>query len=445
MRQALAGIRVVTIEDVLQLPWATMLLADLGAEVIRIESLSRVDSRRLRPFPENIVGREWWNESGWFHAYFRNKKSVTLDLRHPDGLALCKELIKVSDVVAENNRPGAMERLGLDYKTLWQLKPDIIMLRTSGYGQTGPWGQAGAFARTINPVCGLNDVTGFEEGPPLRLEDSFCDMSTGWNNALAILIALHHRRRTGEGAYIDVSMYETGITCIAPVLLGLQMNASEPGRIGNSHPYKSPHGCYRCKGVNEWVVVSVTTDAEWEALVRAMDQPPWATDERFRASLGRWRHRAELDRSIEAWTSTWERDEIVELLRSVDVPSGPVNSGRDVLTDSHLWQRGFLQGFTHPPRRSRVGRRAYVNPMAHLSRTPGDIRFVADLGEHNEEILGDLVGLGSSQIRDLERRGVIGTVPVDADLKRPDLPSLDQLVEHEQLSSYDRDYKRRVG
>ena len=270
-RLPLEGIRVVSLENIVQLPWTTMVLADMGAEVVRVESLSRLDTRRFRPFPENDPGQRFWDRSGWHHYSGRNKQSVTLDLQQPHGLELLKRLISLSDVLAENHRPDVLERLGLGRDVLRQIRPDLVVLRSSGFGQQGPWRQAGAFGRTVQPLSGLYDLAGFEAGGPVGVEDSYHDLLTGWNNALAVLMALHHRRRTGREALIDMSMFETGVNCIGPALLARQMGSVLPGRMGNSHPHLAPHGCYPCREEDTWVAIAVDGDAQWEGLCRALE------------------------------------------------------------------------------------------------------------------------------------------------------------------------------
>ena len=235
----LRGVRIVTVEEWLQLPWATVNLSEMGAEVIRVETLGRMVVRNLGPYPENKVGKRFWNQGGTHHTWSRSKKSLTLDLKTPEGADAFKELVSISDVVTENNRPGIMERFGLDYEALRQVKPDLIMLRTTGFGQTGEWREYGAFARTVEAVTSLSHMTGFPDGPPVRANTSYVDLTTCWNNMLVVLMALYHRNRTGEGAFIDMSMYESGVSNVGVGLLEQQATGSSPQRMGNL--YQLPH------------------------------------------------------------------------------------------------------------------------------------------------------------------------------------------------------------
>ncbi|MBI4200832.1 MAG: CoA transferase [Chloroflexi bacterium] len=451
-RQALAGVRVVSVEQVLQLPWATMVLADMGAEVIRVESLSRIQSRESRPYPEDQPGEKWWNQSGHYSFFFRNKKSLTLDLRQPKGQELFRELVKTADVVVENNRSGVMKRLGLDYETLRRVKQDIIMLSSTGYGQTGPWRTMGAFGRTVHPISGMCNCTGYDGGQPERFEDNTADICTGWNNALAILIALHHRRRTGEGMYIDMSMYETNANHIAVELLGVQMRSSPHGRLGNAHQAMVPHGCYRCAGDDDWVTLSVRDDGEWQALTEAMGRPELASDQRFADPITRWRNRHELDEIIELWTRGQDKRELMHQLQEAGVPAGAVMRAPDLLTDPHLKARGYFEWFAHPPEWERVGSRPFQGRPYRFSKTPGAIRFVAGLGEHNQEVLGGELGLSPQEMAELERQKVIGTTPAaeregpyQRDLAGAPTPMGQRLVTDGTLTKIEPDYRKVLG
>ena len=443
-RLPLEGIRVVSLENIVQLPWTTMVLADMGAEVVRVESLSRLDTRRFRPFPENDPGQRFWDRSGWHHYSGRNKQSVTLDLQQPHGLELLKRLISLSDVLAENHRPDVLERLGLGRDVLRQIRPDLVVLRSSGFGQQGPWRQAGAFGRTVQPLSGLYDLAGFEAGGPVGVEDSYHDLLTGWNNALAVLMALHHRRRTGREVLIDMSMFETGVNCIGPALLARQMGSVLPGRMGNSHPHLAPHGCYPCREEDTWVAIAVDGDAQWEGLCRALGQPEWAQDQRYMDPLSRWQNRELLDSHIAAWTRQRRKYEVMHLLQEHGVPAGPVTMARDLVTDPHLRERGFIQWFTHPPERA-VGKRPYPGQPYHFSGARPEIRFVPSLGEHNQRVFGELLGVDDDQLQAYQAEGLLGTAPQYEDLQRPEPPTLDEQVDTEQLAFYDRGYRELLG
>jgi benzylsuccinate CoA-transferase BbsF subunit len=447
----LEGVRIIALEQVLQLPWATMLLAEMGAEVIRVESITRVQTREMRPFPENRRGEKWWNQSGHYSYFCRNKKSLTLDLQKRRGVELFRELVKVSDVVADNNRPDVMDRLGLGWETLRKLKPDLIMLGSTGYGQTGPWRRMGAFGRCIQPMSGLYHFTGYEGGPPVGFEDNDADVSTGWNNALAVLLALHHRRRTGEGMYIDMSMYETNVNWIGPALLGMQMGSSPYRRLGNAHHAMAPHGCYRCAGEDEWVVIAVGSDDEWRALARAIGKPQLVSDSRFTDTVSRWRHRKELDEILVAFTRGRNKKQVMHELQQAGVHAGAVMNAPDLLADPQLKARSYFEWFAHSAEWEGVGCRPYQGRPYRFSKTPGSIRSVATLGEHNREILGGLLGLAEKEIEELEKEQVIGTAPAAVqsgpyqDASRAVPLSAEKLVEYGDLSAVDPGYRAALG
>ncbi|MCS7206655.1 MAG: CoA transferase [Dehalococcoidia bacterium] len=441
----LQGVRIVSVEDYLQLPWCTVLLADMGAEVIRVESLARGETRTMGPYPDNRIGQRFWDQGGIHHLWNRNKMSLTLDLTTPQGVEAFKALVAISDVVAENNRAGVIERFGLDYEALRRVRPDLIMLRTTGYGQTGAWRRYGAFARTVDAVTGLSHLTGYAGGPPVRANPSYMDITAAWNNALVILMALHYRRRTGRGVFIDMSMYETGITCIGVALLECQASGTYPPRIGNGHRWMVPHGCYPCAGEDEWVTLAVRTEEEWRRLCQVMGRPDLLTDPRFATYPARWQNREALDALIAAWTRTLDKRTVMHRLQEQGIPAAAVFHAKDLLTDPHFRQRGFFERYTHPPEVEGVGTRVYTGRPYQFSRSKGSIRFIARLGEHNHPILGDLLGLDAARITQMEREGIIGTVPVDAERLRPKPAPPEEQVRIGGVAFRDPQYRTVLG
>ena len=236
----LDGIRVLTLEQVHALPWGTSFLADFGAQVIRVESVDHMQDRRSGPFAEGNAGEEWWNEGGNL-AYFgtRNKESLCLEVVHPRGKEVFLKLVKNCDVVTDNFRPGTMRRLGFDHESLIQVNPRIITLSCTAYGHTGPWRAAGSRARTVDAACGLSYLTGYEGGPSARASSNYMDHSVSNNVAYALLLAIYHRRKTGKGMRIDMSMQETGVSAIGPAILEAQRGISRP-RLGCAHIWKRP-------------------------------------------------------------------------------------------------------------------------------------------------------------------------------------------------------------
>ncbi|MFC2069913.1 CaiB/BaiF CoA transferase family protein [Chloroflexota bacterium] len=447
----LEGVRVIAIEDKLALPWGTKMLADLGAEVIVVESHKR-ENDRIRGggmilYPDNKPEGKFWNQSSPYFSFYRNKMDLTLDLTKPEAIEIFKELIKISDVVAQNFRPGAMKRRGLDYESLKKIKPDLIYLSSSGYGEEGPWQGYAAFARTVDGMAGLSDMCGYVDGEPVIANPSYIDTSTAWSNALAILMALHYRQRTGKGQHIDNSMYEVGVTCIGEALMDYQMNGRMPTRQGNRHTSWAPHGCYRCQGDDKWVTIAVRSDEEWEKMVQAMGSPEWAKDSKYADSPGRWENQDELDKNINQWTENKEYYEVMRLLQGVGIPAGPVLDSKGLLLDPHLKEREFFPRFkgSTDMQEAGVGALPALASPFNLSRTPSSLRFLAGLGEHNEYILGELLGKSEAEIAKLYEDDVIG--------KRPDIPEgwspepipLDALKKIGSIRDYDVNYKEILG
>ena len=407
----LSGVRVLCVEDLIALPWGTMYLADLGAEVIRAESHTRLRSRAWGPFPDAKADPDdWWNQGASHGLYYRNKKSLTLDLTKPEGIELFKEMVKVSDIVAENSRPGVMERLGIDYDTLKEIKPDLIMVGSSGFGQTGDWKSYGAVARIIDGICGMSYTTGYKNDAPVRANPSYMDITTGWNMVLCSLLALHHRRKTGEGQYIDLSMYETGTTCIGPALLDEQVNKRKINRVGNGHERMAPHGCYQCSGKDRWVVIAVENDNQWAKFKKIVGSPDWLNDSKFDSVMGRLANSEVLDSFISDWTKNKSDKHIMDIFQSESVPCSSVYDARDLLTDEHLMSRNFFEPLE---RDSSIGVRAkpYVGRSFKMSKTPVKKQSVATLGEHNNELLGGLLGISDEKMQTLHESGIIGWRP----------------------------------
>ena len=405
----LEGIKVLTLEQVHALPWGTAFLADLGARVIRIESVGHLQDRKAGPFPNAKPGAEWWNEGGNL-AYFgtRNKQSLCLEVTQPAGKEVFLKLVKNCDIVTDNFRPGTMRRLGFDHESLAQINPRIITLSSTAYGYTGPWRSAGSRARTVDAASGMSYLTGFEGGPSIRASNNYMDHSTGNNVAFALLLALYRRTRTGKGARIDLTMQETGISCIGPAILEAQRGIKRP-RLGCGHLWKAPHNVYPCAGNDRWIAITVASDAEWDALKRAMGAPDWAQDPRYDSAPGRWQHRHALDEKVAAWTALHDDLELTRLLQAQGVCAGATLTAADLVKDPHLRERDALQDIERAG-----GLRTYAARPFRMADMPMSIRHVAAMGEHNEAVLREVAGLSKEEIRALAEQGVI------ADRPRPD-------------------------
>ncbi len=413
----LNGIRVIDLGRVWSGPLTTRIFGDFGADVIKVESLAgrgefagATARQKTMPheFPNKVPGPHPWNTSSMFNDLNRNKKSLTLNLATPQGQEVFKKLVKVSDIVVENYTPRVMANFGLDYPVLKEIRPGLIMLSMPAYGMTGPYHEFPGYGNTIEPVAGITNLVGYPGEAPHPLGMIAGDVLAALHGASAILVALWHRQQTGQGQYIDLSQAETQTSVIGEYILGYQMTGQEPVRRGNRHPSMAPHGCYRCKGDDSWVVIAVGSDGEWRSLCHVMGDPPWAERPEFAGQLSRWKNQDEIDKFISAWTINHEHYEVMRLLQPAGVACGPVLNGREVLHDPHLDARGFFVNIPH----KEAGTHRYAGIPVHLSYTPAEVRLPAPcLGEHNDGVLRGLLGLTDTEIAELEKAGVIGTAP----------------------------------
>ncbi len=402
MNGPLTGIRVCDFTWVWAGPFCTLQLAHMGAEVIRIESARRICI--LRNLPPWAEGQPGINRSGYFNQYNQGKKSITLDLSKPEGVQLAKRLVAISDVAAENFAAGVIDRLGLGYEALREVKPDIIMISMSGYGRTGPEAGYVSYGPAQVPLSGLSSLTGYAGWPPMHVGISYGDPTAGLHAAFALLAALLYRERTGEGQYIDMSQWESTMVVIGEGIMDYTMNGTQPPRMGNRVPHMAPHGVFRCAGEDRWVSIACGSDAEFEALARVIGHPELASDPRFRTLADRKAHEDELESIVEAWTSARDPFEVTRLLQAARVAAFPPLMNRELAEDPHLNQRGFFVEKEHPE----VGVRQHVGIPWRMSETPCQVTRAAPvLGQDNDYVYGELLGLSSAQIADLKAREVI--------------------------------------
>jgi len=393
-------------------PTCSRILCDLGAEVIKVEGIRRIDAVRGLFIADNDTRDDYWNRGLYF--LFRNagKRSLTLDLTKGEGIELFKRLVPLADVVVESFTPRVMKNLGLDYDALRQLRPDLIMISLSGYGQSGPWSDYGAYGTGLEAASGIAHLTGYRDGPPARTGISFTDPLSGVIGAGAVLTALHYRRRTGRGQFIDLSEHEAAIPLVGQALMDYVMNGPDVrrARIGNRSPVAAPQGCYRCRGPDHWLVISIANDAQWQAFCQAVGHPQWAEDDRFADILSRHRHHDELDALIETWTRQQDHVEAMHLLQRAGVTAAAVLNPKEVLFDPHLRARGAFDIVDVPGTSPRPVPRVLG---AHFGRFQARARGPAPkLGEHNREVLQGLLGLADEEVRRLEEEQVVGSDPV---------------------------------
>ena len=398
----LDGIRIVDFTWAWAGPYATLLMALLGAEVIKVESQKRLDHTRLRSL---MTGPTMGNpdQSTVFNDVNLNKLSLTLDLTKPKAIEIIKELVKKADVVIQNMRPGVMDRFGLGYEALKEIKPDIIMLSSSALGSTGPEGNYSGYAPTFAAMSGMAYISGYPDKQPSTLSGAI-DTRVGTTSAFAILAALIYRQRTGKGQNIDLSSSEAISCLMGEAFLDYSMNRRVKERDGNDDDVMAPHGCYPCQGENRWVTIAVSTEDEWQALCKALGSPKWRGDGRFADAPGRRQNRDELDRLISEWTSQHTDYEVTEILQGAGVAAIPTLRGDMVSKDPHIIERNLFGEIEHPE----LGKRLVVGPPWRLSATPAKVRRSAPLlGEHNQYVLSGLLGMEQSEIDRLVEEQVV--------------------------------------
>ena len=411
----LDGVRVLTLEQVHALPWGTGFLADLGADVIRVESPDHLQDRKAGPFPGGKAGEEWWNEAGNLVYYgTRNKRSLCMDVTLPRGKEAFLKLVEKADIVTDNFRPGTMQRFGFDHDSLSAINPRIITLSSTAYGYTGPWRRAGSRARTVDAACGLSYLTGYEGGPSMRASNNYMDHSVGNNVAYALLLALYQRNKTGKGMRIDLTMLETGVSAVGPAILEAQRGITRD-RLGCAHWWKAPHNVYPARGEDRWIVIVVSSEDEWERLKSAMGCPSWADEAKFATVLSRWRNRHELDRLLGEWTAQHDDLELARDLQAQGITAGSCMTAQDLASDPHLNERAYMWTFGNP-QAPEVGPRVFAGRPFRDAGNPMSISRVARLGENNGEVLTELAGLSAAEVEEMEAEGVIFGAP------RPDEP-----------------------
>lgn len=406
------GVRVLDMTSFWAGPSCTHVLAMLGADVIHVESTARPDGTRLIagvPITED----QWWERSPIYSGLNTNKKSVTLDIRTERGVDLLRRLVETCDVVVENYTPRVLDQIGLDFGAVQQLRPDVIMMRMPGFGLDGPWRDKPAFAYVIEDSSGITWLTGHPDQNPVE-PYSVGDPNAGLHGLNVLMLALEHRRRTGEGVRIEAAMVDAALNIAAEQVIEHSAYGNLLQRDGNRGPTAAPQNLYRTSELNEfgapddWVAIAVATDEQWECLVDALGRPPWATDDELGSVDGRRRRHDEIDDHLGAWCADRHGDEIVEMLWAAGVPVAKVMQPHRVADLPQVEFRGFYEWLDHP-----------VNPAARHSTVPmristGPARFHRSaaplLGQHNHEVLSGL-GLSDAEIAELADQGVIGTAP----------------------------------
>lgn len=400
--KALKGIKIVNFGWVYAAPYCAELLSFMGAEVVKVESNLRIDQTRHTGVfvGDGTTGTE---TSPAFNNINLGSKSVTLNLKSPKGIELAKKLVAESDIVMENMRPGVMKKMGLGYEDLKKVKPDIIMLSMSGFGSEGPYGNYAGYAPVFASFGGAAYLTGYADGDP-NTGSGVMDLRAGTTAAVAVLTALVHRQKTGEGQYIDLSCSESVGVLVGPELFEYALNGRSPQRCGNEDTIMAPHQVYRCDGNDKWISIAVATDEEWLALRGAMGDPEWAKDPVYADAFGRWENRKELDKHISEWTIKYSSIDLMHMLQDVGVAAMPSFTAKELVNDPHTIAREKFITVEHPVQ----GTKHVLTPPWKFSETPAAIAGPAPLiGADNDYYFREVLGLGQEEYEALKAEKAI--------------------------------------
>ncbi len=383
-------------------PMTTGYLAEYGAKVVRVESRQRPDVLRGSP-PLGGTGKGL-GRSGYYANYNANKHALGLNLAHAKAPALVKRFVAWADLVTENFTPGTMERRGLGYEDLRAVKPDIILFSTSMLGRDGPHASLPGFGAVLSSLSGMTGITGWPDRAPTNPYGAYTDFITPRFAVAAILAALDHRRRTGEGQHLDMSQLEVSLHFIAPALLDCALNGREGERLGNRDRVAAPHAAFPCAGEDRWITIACVTDAHWQALRQAMGEPAWARDPRFATLSGRKAHEDELESLVADWTRVREARALMESLQDSGIPAGVVQSNKGVIEDPQLAHRGHFVYYDH----AELGRHPVQRSEFRLPAARSEANWSAPaIGAHTAEVCRDVLGMREDEIAALVTEGVL--------------------------------------
>jgi len=396
----LSGYRVVDFSWVWAGPLLGELLADMGAEVIKVETNKRLDSARLTP-GRSTVGPE---TDFVFHSMNRNKMGITVDMTDPRGAKLIRELISISDVALDNFSPMGLKKLNLQYEELSQANPQLVMISLPAAGQHGPLSNIVTYAPSLGALCGYSSIIGYPGERVLGEQTPYLDVTSSIHGAFAVLSALYYRERTGKGQYIDMAQIEVGASVIGEAFMEYFMNGRVLGTMGNRSPTMAPHNNYPCLGEDRWVSIAVDTEEEWRSFCAALGNPPWVKQKRFSDKFNRQRNLEELDRLVSAWTINLSNYEVMDILQKAGVAATPCLDLTERFSDPHYAVRGTHLQVEHPA----TGVDIIAGIPFKLSGTPGEVRRPAPmLGQHNNYVFRELLGRTESEIAQLVEEKVI--------------------------------------
>ncbi|HET8530050.1 MAG TPA: CoA transferase [Methylomirabilota bacterium] len=389
---SLDGIRVIDLSRVIAGPWCGALLADLGADVIKVEDTGPGDESRTWPPHKD-------GEAAAYLLFNRNKRGIALDLKTPEAVEVVKRLVKDADVVIENFRTGTMESFGLGYDVLSQINPRLIYCSVSAFGRTGPRKDSPGYEALMQAFSGIMSITGEPGGQPVRAGVSFLDLTTGILCALGVSNAIIQRQRTGVGQRVDGSLLETAVSLLAFHAEGYLLTGALPRALGSGHPSLSPYRNFKCRD-GQWIFIAAANDRFWQKFAKALGLSDLAADPRFERNQGRVANRAELEGLLERTIGGLDREPLLKRLEEADVPATPVNTVDQVMNDPQTAERGIVQRVTHP----KLGEIPVVGTPLHFSRMSPGVRRAAPLrGEHTDTILADL-GYSAAEIKTLREK-----------------------------------------
>jgi crotonobetainyl-CoA:carnitine CoA-transferase CaiB-like acyl-CoA transferase len=392
---SLAGIRVIDISRVIAGPWCGAILADFGADVLKVEDTGAGDESRTWPPHKD-------GEAAAYLLFNRNKRSMTLDLKRSEGVEIVKALVRDADVLVENFRTGTMEGFGLGYDVLSQINPRLIYCSVSAFGRTDPRKDSPGYEALMQAFSGIMSITGEPGRQPVRAGVSFLDLTTGILCALGVSNAIIHRQKTGLGQRVDGSLLETAVSLLAFHAEGYLLTGAVPRALGSGHPSLSPYRTFQC-GDGQWIFIAAANDRFWGKLARAIGLEELATDPRFEKNQSRVSHRVELEAILEQTIAQYDREPLLKMLEEADVPATPVNTVHQVMSDAQTAERGIVQRAVHP----KLGEIPVVGTPLKFSRMRPGVRSAAPLrGEHTDSVLGGL-GYSAERIAELRAKKVI--------------------------------------
>ena len=400
----LANIRVLDFTQVRVGPQFTQWLAVMGAEVIRVETKTRPESFKMTNNPGNITAPVKYRV-GYFASLNYSKQSITINMKSPKSFELIKDLLKHIDIVAENFRTGVMERWGMGYNDLKKINPGIILLSASGFGRTGPMKDEPAYAPVIDGFSGYSYVNGYPDGEPAEAgARGFSDSIAAYQGVFAVLAALYHRSKTGEGQFLDLSMSEADVALGPEAIIEYAVTGRVQQRLGNSDKHMAPHNVYRCLGEDNWIAIAIANDKEWKGLCKAIGNPKWTKDNKFSDAAGRRTHQDELDALIETWTAKHDHYAAMKILQQAGVMAGASLKVEEFCSDPHIKERGFLIDIEYPDKS--VIRRSAL-PFNLSGSGKGNYTHPPEAGENNQYVFGKIMGLSPEKIKELEKEQVI--------------------------------------